>query len=361
MAEQFLTQKIEELVGESLCFVNFPDSLLREGLAAGLHQPQLVIEILEDATPDQKLLVCVKQLKRQGLKVALDDHIPNPSWDEFLPLVDFIKLDLRQTSMADCARLIERCRCYPALRFIAEKVETLDEFAAAQAAGFDLFQGYYFQQPQVISRRILTTSEMMAFELMSTVNSNEVDFNKLTALFNRDLSLTYNLLRYVNSLHAGTRQQKVDNLRGALVYLGQKQLKRFTALVMTAYISENKGIELQRLSMVRAKWCELLAEKVCPALKEDAFMCGLFSLLDVLLELPMEEVVAHIPLTEPIRQALLERKGPLGFLMSLIKDHEQANWTRLQQRLDFIKLSETFSSQCYEEAIQWCRRLNDNH
>ncbi|OIN12901.1 EAL and HDOD domain-containing protein [Oceanisphaera psychrotolerans] len=359
MAEQFLTQKIEELVGESLCFVNFPDTLLREGMADGLHQSQLVIEVLEDAIPDQGLLECVKKLKKQGLKIALDDHIPDPAWDAFLPVVDIIKLDLRQTSLEDCARLIERCRRYPQLRFIAEKVETLDEFSAAQAAGFDLFQGYYFQQPQVISRRILTTNEITAFELLSAVNERELDFDQLARLFNRDLSLSYNLLRYVNSLHAGTRQQKIDNLRGALVYLGHQQLKRFTALVMTAYVSKNKGIELQRLSMIRAKWCELLAEKVCPSLQEDAFMCGLFSLLDVLLELPMDEVLEHIPLTEPVRQALLERKGQLGFLMSLMLDHEQANWTRLQQRLDFIKLSGDVSSQCYEQAVQWSQRLAD--
>ncbi|MFP2769524.1 EAL and HDOD domain-containing protein [Oceanisphaera sp. KMM 10153] len=361
MAEQFLSQKIEDLVGESLCFVNFPDTLLREGMADELHQPQLVIELLEDATPDHTLLECIKKLKKQGLKVALDDHVPDPAWDEFLPVVDFIKLDLRQTSMEDCARFIACCRRYPELRFIAEKVETLDEFSAAQAAGFDLFQGYYFQQPQIISRRILTTTEMTAFKLLATVNSQDIDYNKLTNLFSSDLSLTYNLLRYVNGMHAGTRQRRIDNLRSAIVYLGHHQLKYFTALVMTAYVSKNKSVELQRLSMIRAKWCELLAEKVCPTLQGDAFMCGLFSLLDVLLERPMAEILPHIQLSEPTHQALLERKGQLGFLISMMHDHEQADWQKLQQRLDFINLSEATSSRCYEEAVKWCQRLNNGH
>ena len=359
MAEQFLSQKIEELVGDSLCFVNFPDTLLREGMADAFHQQKLVIEILENATPDQALLESVKHLKQLGLKIALDDHIPNAEWDAFLPLMDFIKLDLRQTSIADCARLIKRCHCYPQLSFIAEKVETQQEFSDAQAAGFSYFQGYYFQQPQVISRRILTTDEITAFELLSTVNGTDIDYDRLTELFSRDLSLTYNLLRYVNSLSIGYRHQSIDNLRSAIVYLGHQQLKRFTALVMTAYVSKNKNIELYRLSMIRAKWCELLAEKVCPALQEDAFMCGLFSLLDALLERPMAEILPHLSITDPISLALLERKGQLGFLMSLMHDHEQADWPRLQQRLDFIHLSETTSSQCYEEAVQWCQRLND--
>lgn len=361
MAEQFLSQKIEELVGDSLCFVNFPDTLLREGMLDAFHQQKLVIEILENATPDQALLDSVKHLKQLGLKIALDDHIPNDEWDDFLPLIDFIKLDLRQTSMEDCARLIKRCHCYPQLSFIAEKVETQQEFADAQAAGFSYFQGYYFQQPQVISRRILTTDEITAFELLSTVNGNDIDYDRLTELFSRDLSLTYNLLRYVNSLYIGYRHQSIDNLRSAIVYLGHQQLKRFTALVMTAYVSKNKNIELYRLSMIRAKWCELLAEKVCPALAEDAFMCGLFSLLDALLERPMAEILPNISVTEPVSLALLERKGQLGFLLSLMHDHEQADWPKLQQRLDFINLSAATSSRCYEEAVQWCQRLNENN
>ncbi|WP_417618207.1 EAL and HDOD domain-containing protein [Oceanisphaera sp.] len=359
MAEQFLSQKIEELVGNALCFVNFPDSLLRQGLAESFRQPQLVIEVLESAIPDQALLEHVKSLKELGIKVALDDYIPSPEWEMFFPYADFIKLDLRAMSMADCSRLIRHCQKYPQLRFIAEKVETQQEYKAAQEAGFEFFQGYYFQQPKVVSRRILTTSEMTAFELLSVVNSKEVDFNKLAHLFSSDLSLTYNLLRYVNSLHAGSRQQRIDNLRGALVYLGHQQLKRFTALVITSYISKDKGLELQRLPMLRAKWCELLAEKICPELQEEAFICGLFSLLGVLLERPMAEILEHIALAEPVRQALLERKGQLGFLLSLMHDYEQANWEKLQLRLDFIKLSEESCSQCYQEAVLWSQQLAD--
>ncbi|MBL1377091.1 EAL and HDOD domain-containing protein [Zobellella iuensis] len=361
MAEQFLSQKIEDLVGEALCFVNFPDALLREGMADAFHQHRLVIEILEDATPDPALLEAVKRLKGLGLKLALDDHLPGSAWDAFLPFMDFIKLDLRQTSLADCARFIQACRRYPQLRFIAEKVETREEFAAAELAGFEFFQGYYFQQPQVIRRRILTTDELTAFELLAAVSDNDIDYNRLTELFSRDLSLSYNLLRYVNNLHMGYRHQNIENLRSAIVYLGHQQLKRFTALVMTAYVSKNKNIELYRLSIIRAKWCELLAEQVSSGLKDDAFICGLFSLLDVLLERPMAEILPHLSVAENVSQALLEDKGQLGFFMGLVHDHEQANWPQLQQRLAFIGLSETASSQSYEQAVQWSNRLGNQH
>lgn len=357
LAEQFLSQKIEDLVGDVLCFVNFPDELLREGMAESFRQQQLVIEVLETAIPDEELLSNIKQLKKLGLKVALDDHIPSEAWDKFLPWVDFVKMDLRQTSIPECEVLIKRCQKYTQLRFIAEKVETQQEFIACKAAGFSFFQGYYFQQPQVISRRILTTNEMNAFELLSAINEKEIDYNRLTALFSHDLSLSYYLLRYVNSLHIGHRLQSIDNLRNAIVFLGHKELKRFTALMMAAYISKNKNIELYRLSMIRAKWCELLSEKVCPSLQEDAFICGLFSLLDVLLERPIADILPHLSVTEPVRQALLEQKGQLGFLMGMMQDHEQANWSMLQQRLDFINLTEEDSSLFYEQAIRWSKEL----
>ncbi|ART79135.1 EAL and HDOD domain-containing protein [Oceanisphaera avium] len=357
LAEQFLSQKIEDLVGEGLCFVNFTDALLREGVADSFRQRRLVIEVLETATPDNELLECIKQLKKLGLKVALDDHIPSKEWEKFLPWVDFVKMDLRQTSIAECERLIIRCRFYTQLRFIAEKVETHDEYIAAKNAGFSFFQGYYFQQPQVISRRILTTNEMTAFELLSAINEQEIDYTKLTALFSRDVSLSYYLLRYVNSLHSGYRLHHIDNLRNALVFLGHKELQRFTALMMTAYISKDKNVELYRLSMIRAKWCELLAEQVCPSLQEDAFICGLFSFLDVLLERPIADILPHLSVTEPVKQALLEQKGQLGFLMGVMQDHEQANWPVLQQRLEFVNLTEQQSGFFYEEAVKWCTAL----
>ena len=357
MAEQFLSQKIEDLVGNTLCFVNFTDLLLREGMVESFRQQQLVIEVLETSTPDQGLLDSIIRLKKLGFKIALDDYIPNKEWDKFLPWVDFIKFDLRQTSIAACESFINRCRLYSQLQFIAEKVETQQEFMAAKAVGFSFFQGYYFQQPQMISRRILTTDELTAFELLSAINEEDIDYNRLTKLFSRDLSLSYYLLRYVNSLHIGYRQQNIDNLRNAIVFLGHKQLKRFTALMMAAYISKNKNVELYRLSMIRARWCELLAEQVCPNLQEDAFMSGLFSLLDTLLERPMADILPHLSVNEPVLQALLEQKGQLGFLMALMQDHEQANWPVLQQRLEFIKLSENESNRCYEEAIKWSKSL----
>ena len=356
MAEQFLSQKIEDLVGKSLCFVNFPDSLIREGISDAFHQQQLVLEILEDAIPDKALLECVKTLKKSGFKTALDDHIPNKDWEKFFPFIDFIKLDLRQISVSECGNFIKHCQAYPHIRFIAEKVETQQEFFDAKTVGFEFFQGYYFQQPQVISRRILTTDEMTGFELLSAISKEEIDYDKLTKLFSRDLSLSYYLLRYVNSLQMGYRQQNIDNLRNAIVFLGHKQLKRFTAMMITAYISKNKNVELYRLSLIRAKWCELLAEKVCPALQEDAFICGLFSLLDALLERPMAEILPHLSVTEPVQQALLEQKGQLGFLMGMMQDHEQANWAMLQQRLEFANLNEQDSGRYYEEAILWSKQ-----
>ena len=361
MAEQFLSQKIEDLVGDALCFVNFPDALLREGMAQSFDQQQLVIEVLETATPDEELLTSIKQLKELGFQIALDDHIPSTKWDKFLPWVDYIKMDLRQTTMQDCKSLIKRSQKYNQLRFIAEKVETQQEFIASQDAGFSFFQGYYFQQPQVISRRILTTDEMTAFELLSAISEEDIDYNRLTQLFSRDLSLSYYLLRYVNSLHVGYRHQNIDNLRNAIVFLGHEQLKRFTALMMAAYISKNKNVELYRLSMIRAKWCELLSAKVSPSLQNDAFLCGLFSLLDALLERPMADILPHLSVTEPVRQALLEQKGQLGFLMGLMQDHEQANWPMLQQRLDFINLSANDSNMFYEEAIKWSKNITQHH
>ncbi|WMC09247.1 HDOD domain-containing protein [Oceanimonas pelagia] len=357
IAEQFLSEKIDDLVGSAMCFVNFPETLLEEGLVDGLKQHNMVVEILESAKPTARLLKRVKQLSAMGMKVALDDHVPGEGWHEFLPYLDFIKLDLRQLSLEQCRHLIEQYSCFGSLRFIAEKVETREEFDAARQAGFHYFQGYYFQQPQVIKRRLLTTDEATAFELLAAVSEQHIDYDRLTALFSRDLPLTYNLLRYVNSLHLGYKRRSIENLRNAIVYLGQEQLKRFTAMVMTAYISKKKNRELYRLSIVRARWCELLAGHLNRDMADDAFMCGLFSLLDVLLERPLADILPQLPVSDAVRQALESGKGQLGFLLATIREHERADWTRLQQRLDFMGMKPDINAQCYEEAVRWSNRI----
>ncbi|OXY82094.1 EAL and HDOD domain-containing protein [Oceanimonas doudoroffii] len=358
MAEQFLSQKIEDLVGPAMCFVNFPDTLLHEGLAESFRHYNIVIEILEDATPTPQLLACVQDLKAMGMKVALDDHIPHEAWHDFFPYLDFIKLDLRELPLEECKRLINTCRPHTSLQFIAEKVETREEFEAARKLGFQYFQGYYFQQPQVVQRRLLTTDERTAFDLMAAVTESTVDYDRVTELFMRDLPLTYNLLRYINNQHLGYKASGIDKLRSALVYLGQKQLKQFTAMVMTAYISKGKSQELYRHAMIRARWCELMATNIKPELAEDAFLCGLFSLLDVLLDQTMEEVLPNLTVSEQVQQALLERKGTLGFLLGVVHDHERANWSLLQKRLNFIDMDQHTSARCYEEAVHWSLALD---
>lgn len=360
IAEQFLSEKIDDLVGAAMCFVNFPETLLEEGLAEGLRQHNLVIEILEDAKPTLRLLNRVKQLHAIGIKVALDDHIPGDDWYEFLPYLHFIKLDLRQLPLAQCRQLIEQYSRFEALRFIAEKVETREEFEAARRAGFHYFQGYYFQQPQVIRRRLLTTDETTAFELLAAVSEQNINYDRLTGLFSRDLPLTYNLLRYVNSLHLGYKRRSIENLRNAIVYLGQEQLKRFTAMVMTAYIGKKKNRELYRLSIVRARWCELLAGHINQDMADDAFMCGLFSLLDVLLERPLADILPQLPVSDSVRQALESGKGQLGFLLGMVREHEQADWARLQRRLDFLGMKPEINARCYEEAVCWSNRIDAN-
>lgn len=343
-----------------MCFVNFPETLLEEGLAEGLRQHNLVIEILEDAKPTLRLLNRVKQLHAMGIKVALDDHIPGDDWYEFLPYLHFIKLDLRQLPLPQCRQLIEQYSRFEALRFIAEKVETREEFEAARRAGFHYFQGYYFQQPQVIRRRLLTTDETTAFELLAAVSEQNINYDRLTGLFSRDLPLTYNLLRYVNSLHLGYKRRSIENLRNAIVYLGQEQLRRFTAMVMTAYIGKKKNRELYRLSIVRARWCELLAGHINQDMADDAFMCGLFSLLDVLLERPLADILPQLPVSDSVRQALESGKGQLGFLLGMVREHEQADWARLQRRLDFLGMKPEINARCYEEAVCWSNRIDAN-
>ncbi|MGL4752126.1 MAG: EAL and HDOD domain-containing protein [Aeromonadaceae bacterium] len=360
IAEQFLSQPIQQLVGEHRCYINFPYSLLLNGLADALPREQVVIEILEDAEPDDKLFSCVKSLKEKGFRLALDDFTLDPRWERFLPYIDVIKFDFRLTSHTDMANYLNSHR-HSHLTYLAEKVETQQEFNQARKMGFTLFQGYFFSRPEIVQRKTLSESQMTVMQLLKEVNSPELDYDRLEELLNRDLSLAYKLMRYVNNLRYRAADP-ITSFRHATVFLGQQEMRRFVSLVSATSGGENKSTELYRMSLIRGRFCELLSLHrhgwTDPA---EAFLCGLFSLLEAILDQPFAEILEQIPLSDSIKQALLEKRGELAFYLAFVTDYEELHWDRLKLRASKIQLTEEQAINLFMEASKWADQVMASH
>ncbi|MBL0492888.1 EAL and HDOD domain-containing protein [Aeromonas veronii] len=351
VVEQFLQQNIDQLLGGRPCFINFPHSLLLEGLAECLPPEKVVIEILEDSPPDDALLEKVKQLHKLGYQLALDDFTMSPDWERFLPFIHIIKFDLRATPLMQIKVFIQRHQTL-GLTYLAEKVEDKAEFERVKQLGIQLFQGFFFSRPEMVKQATMEPAQVVVMQLLNVVNEAEPDINKIEQLLGQDISLSLKLLRYVNYLKGHTNP--ISSFRQAAIYLGNTQLKRFVSLVAATSAGKGKSAELYQMSMIRARFCELLAHAHAPSQQaQQAFITGLFSLLDVLMEQPMDKLLGTIPLIDDIRLALLERKGNLGFYLAFCEDYESANWSRVTARTARLGLSEDKVSHLYLAATTW--------
>ncbi|MCR3964437.1 EAL domain-containing protein [Aeromonas veronii] len=351
VVEQFLQQNIDQLLGGRPCFINFPHSLLLEGLAECLPPEKVVIEILEDSPPDDALLEKVKQLHKLGYQLALDDFTMSPDWERFLPFIHIIKFDLRATPLMQIKVFIQRHQTL-GLTYLAEKVEDKAEFERVKQLGIQLFQGFFFSRPEMVKQATMEPAQVVVMQLLNVVNEAEPDINKIEQLLGQDISLSLKLLRYVN--HLKGHANPISSFRQAAIYLGNTQLKRFVSLVAATNAGKGKSAELYQMSMIRARFCELLAHAHAPSQQaQQAFITGLFSLLDVLMEQPMDKLLGTIPLIDDIRLALLERKGNLGFYLAFCEDYESANWSRVTARTARLGLSEDKVSHLYLAATTW--------
>lgn len=353
VVEQFLQQNIDQLLGGRLGLINFGHDLLLGGLAECLPKEKVIIEILEDAPPDDALFAKVKQLRKLGYRLALDDFTLSPDWERFLPHISIIKFDLRATPVPAIRQFITRHR-HLKLQYLAEKVEDQQEFEQARKAGVQLFQGFFFSRPEMVKRLSLPPAKIVVMQLLQAVNEAEINIAKVEKLLGQDVSLSLKLLRYVN-FHKGTRQP-ISSFRQAAVYLGNVELRRFVSLVAASTAGAGKSEELYQMSLVRARFCELLAERKRRPSAE-AFMVGLFSLLDVLMEQSMPELLYSIPLADGIKAALLSRRGELGHTLKLVELYERADWMAITQLANELKLEEEQVSILYREAAQWVSAL----
>ncbi|MDC5822665.1 HDOD domain-containing protein [Vibrio europaeus] len=354
LSDHFLSTHYETL-GDKLGFVNFPYQSLLNKVPTLFPADNLVVEILEDCPPTKELLDVVKEMSAAGYKIALDDFIPSKEWRAFLPYISIIKFDIRQVPIEKARNFILRL-VGTNIKFLAEKVETYQEFEQSKQAGFEYFQGYFFSKPEMITRKSLEPSFMTVIQLLTEISKQDMDYESIESLISKDVTLSYKLLTFVNS--SSIVQTKIQSFKQALVYLGEDKLRKFISLVSLASSQESKPDYLYGLSIQRARYCELLASRLGAKLESgQAFLTGMFSLLDSLLDRPLEQIVEEISVDESIKLAITKNEGILGEILMLTKAYEQAQWEEVRRHCDSIGVDEIVLSECYDSSVKWTADL----
>jgi c-di-GMP phosphodiesterase len=312
---------LEKAMGDALGFINVDAAVLMSDIFVFLPREKVVLEIVDSMPVSLSVLDRIAELRSHGFRFALSDVASDaPDVRQLTPLMDFIKLDLRDMPHSALMRLTATFK-QAGKKLLAEKVETRAEFEACLALGFDYFQGFYFARPAVISGRKLSPSQLAVMELMTLITS-DADNIEIERAVKRDVTLALNLLRLVNTPAVGARY-KIDSLSQAVTVLGRRQLQRWLQIMLYAEPARKRGPSMTPLLMLattRGRMLELLAQRLRPSqrnIADVAFTVGIMSLMDVLFGMTMEEIVAQIPVIDEVAGALLERKGFFGQLLHL--------------------------------------------
>jgi EAL and modified HD-GYP domain-containing signal transduction protein len=311
---------MEKTIGDALGFVNVDADVIMTDIFSFLPREKLVLEVCATVQLTPRLLARIEELVGQGVRFALVDvGGESETATALLPLVEYVKMDMRNTPLSTLMKLAPRFR-QQKKKLVAEKVETREEFKDALDLEFDYFQGYYFSRPVIMSGKKLSPSQLAVMELMTLVTS-DADNIDIERAIKRDVSLALNLLRLVNTPAIGARQ-RIDSLSQAVTLLGRRQLQRWLQIMLYAEPSKrgHSMTPLLMLATTRGRLLELLAGKLRQSqqhVAEIAFTVGIMSLMDTLFGMPMADILAQIPVNDEVSEALLYRGGFYGDLLKL--------------------------------------------
>lgn len=344
---------LETITGGRRALVNFTANHLLQQTPTYLPKEQCIIEILESILPTPDILAACKTLHEKEYILALDDYDFDEKFDPLIPWVQIVKVDFLTIDRDTICNGMERLKRFESIRWLAEKIESHQEFELAMSLGFSYFQGYFFNKPEVIKNKTLDSSKITLLNLLAEVCRPEINLKKIEKMITPDVSLCYKVLRYINSAYYSL-VTKVTSIHYALIYLGESGVRQFVSLAAASEFSEGKPTELMRLSMVRAQLCKILAEpRKADIDTSQLFLLGLFSLLDAMLDMPMSELMKKLPLTDEVKMALSERKGPFASYLEAVITYENGNLQSCSEHLNRLAIDAETMVQAYFEALAW--------
>jgi EAL and modified HD-GYP domain-containing signal transduction protein len=355
-----LSQGLGLITDNKPALINFPEESILNGFPLILPAKQVMIEILETVPPSDEVYQACKVLYHKGYHLALDDFVYKPEWNRFFNLMKLIKFDIQAISLNELSPLIMKLKRRKNLKILAEKVETQEEFKQAKKLGFHFFQGYYFCRPEMLESKEIDSTQPILISLIQECLKTSLNISCITSYFERDVALSFKLFKFINSGILPI-SQKVTSIKSALIYLGEAQTRKLILLLSTGLIANNKPKELTRLVIVRARFCELIAEVTIPEHTEASFLVGLFSLLDAMLDSPLDKIVNGLSLPAEVVAALTsDRPSQLKFILRTVCYYEKGSWYNTKRNAEMINIDYEKLSDYYQNSLVWASKYNDS-
>ncbi|MFC3907777.1 EAL and HDOD domain-containing protein [Legionella dresdenensis] len=352
LANLFTDLDLEAVVGRYRAFINFPRNLLISKVPKLLPKDKVIIEILESVKVDSNLIQCIKDFKKAGYQIALDDFIYRDDLKALVDAADIIKLDVLALSNEVIEQQLGFLKSFKG-KLLAEKVENYEKFQFCVEKGFHLFQGFFLHRPHDVHGEMLLENRTNLLNLLDKFNNPKSTIDDIADSIRYMPRMSYKILRIANSalLYRG---RKYDSVVEAIIHLGLFEIRNWISILLISGF-DDLSIELLERCLIRAKMCEILSYRIKPKHSHQAYTVGLFSSLSDIFSQPLEILLARIALSEEINVALLERKGWLGELLQAVIYYEQAQFDQLM--IPELELDDY--SDAYMEAINHTNGLMD--
>jgi EAL and modified HD-GYP domain-containing signal transduction protein len=340
-------------------FINFTGRLLRDDVPSLLPPDRVVIEVLETSYDDAGISDVVKDLKKKGYKIALDDFLYKTEYDNLIESADYIKVDFLQLNDDEKKEYPKKIGSLKNnLIFLAEKIETYDDFLLAKGSGYSLFQGYFFSKPSSVVRKSFPVRKQFILNLLDEAYREDWRPAVLEDMIKKDLSLSLRLLKFMNSVYFGFRN-KINSIKQAIVLLGKNEFLKWLSLIAFGELADDKPEELVTLSILRAKMCENIAQ-ILNRKKDDLpnfFLTGLFSSIDALLDMPKDEAISELPINSYVKDALLGVENIYFDVCEFVVSYEKTEVDKFYKLLEKLNLKFDDVIKAYLEAINWSSQL----
>ena len=326
LVKAFIDIGIEEITGGRKAFVNFPAELIVEGVPLMLSNDVLVVELLEDVKPTEKILKACAKLKQQGYLLALDDFVYRPELEPLIKLTDIVKIDFLRCDEKKIRHDVKAVNYGRQKILLAEKIETHEMFELAKEIGFTLFQGFFFCKPTISTSKRVDSMKGSRLQLLRYLTKEDISFASLAEVIKRDVVLSYRLLKIVNSAYYGL-QYTVTGILHALTILGLSEIKKWISLIVLNQTNIGRPNELIRTALVRGMFMERLALHMRKRkLRDEYFLIGLFSLANIIMGGTIESIMYDTHLSPSISEPLITGKGERAELLRMIEHIEKAEW-----------------------------------
>lgn len=346
---------IQWLLGDKLAFINVNEQMLMSEFLELMAPQRTVLEVLRSIPASEAVIERCQSLRSQGYKIALDNPQLNADTQALIDCADYIKIDVQSVSMAELCKLFTNFNA-PKVRVVVEKVETEAQFESCKKVGFKYFQGYYFSKPETFSAKVINASFDSVLNILNKV-SQDADNTEIESGFKRDAALSFKLLRYINSVGFGLSCE-VQSINHALTILGRNQLYRWLTLLMVTAGENSTPPALMKTSITRGRLTELLGEGYFEKTDRDnLFIVGVFSLLDAILKMPIDQVLEKIQLPEAVTEALMNRQGVYGPFLELTEACEDANSPRILELAEHLQMDAKKVNEAHVAALAWVETL----